>query len=609
MKNKVRFLNSFSVRIFLVVLLFTVIPLFAMNLFTKYKMENLIQEELSNQTIQNISKNESYIYEKLQNMAYYSTLFVNDEELRERLANETYTEYENTNYFNKLIDRNSILEFKSTFPSINVVMFDNYGRVYSNWSMNYWDYDFLLEEEWVKSSKDANGYVTWSMFQPSYIEGQSDQVHISLARTILRDGTAGEPIGTMIVSIDREEFSKALMEYSGEGDFVYICIDNGEVLMDNDKAKSLDPAEILSIYHKTSDSKNGKLQEKEGGREYLISYYTFPKPWEFDGQAMKVFHFTDYSKIKDGISSITWSISLIAIGVLVVIIIVLFINSRYLVRPIKVLTDKMDQFSLKTPITGIDVKREDEIGKINRSFIHMGENINTLFDQLEEEHKVKEQYHYESLRAQFNPHFIFNTLLNIRWMAQIRGADNIMECIDALGNLLSYSMMQEKELVSLEEEIKNIRSFVYIHNCRYPEFVKLDVDIKEELLTLKTVKFILQPIVENAITHGFDNKEEEINITVTAAADQDNLHVFVEDNGIGITKQAAREFASRKGNVKMSKMTGIGLPNVDACIKMKFGAEYGLVVEPAKMHGTIVKFLLPKISGEEEEREEDINSR
>lgn len=609
MNNRSIYLNSFSVRIFLVVLLFTVIPLFTMNIITKYRMERLLQEELSSQTIQNISKNESYIYEKLQSMAYYSSLFVNDEKLRERLTNESYSEYENMNYFNNLIDKNSILDLKSTFPMTKVVLFDNFGRVYSNWSMNYRNYDFLLEEEWVKKSREEKGHVTWSLFQPSYIEGEDDEIHISLARTILSEGTAGSPIGTIIVSINKKEFSEALMEYSNEGDFVYICIDKGEVLMDNDIENFLDKDEILRIYEETERNKKGKIQIKEGGNEYLISYYSLPKPWEFNGQIMKVFHFTDYNKIKDSISSITRSINMITVIILIIIVFVLFITSRYLVRPIKVLTSKMDQFSLKTPIEGIDLNRKDEIGKINRSFIHMGENINTLFEQLEEEHKIREQYQYESLRAQFNPHFIFNTLLNIRWMAQIRGANNIVECIEALGNLLSYSMMREKEVVTLDDEIKNIQSFIYIHNCRYPEFVTLTTHIDEELLNLKTVKFILQPIVENAVIHGYNNKEGEINVTIRAKADDEKLYIYVEDDGVGISARATREFERTKEQVTLTKMTGIGLANVDAFIRMKFGKEYGLVIERGEIQGTVVKYILPIISGGNDEVKEGIDSR
>ncbi|WMC92362.1 cache domain-containing sensor histidine kinase [Kineothrix sp. MB12-C1] len=572
-------------------------------------MERLLQEELSSQTIQNISKNESYIYEKLQSMAYYSSLFVNDEKLRERLTNESYSEYENMNYFNNLIDKNSILDLKSTFPMTKVVLFDNFGRVYSNWSMNYRNYDFLLEEEWVKKSREEKGHVTWSLFQPSYIEGEDDEIHISLARTILSEGTAGSPIGTIIVSINKKEFSEALMEYSNEGDFVYICIDKGEVLMDNDIENFLDKDEILRIYEETERNKKGKIQIKEGGNEYLISYYSLPKPWEFNGQIMKVFHFTDYNKIKDSISSITRSINMITVIILIIIVFVLFITSRYLVRPIKVLTSKMDQFSLKTPIEGIDLNRKDEIGKINRSFIHMGENINTLFEQLEEEHKIREQYQYESLRAQFNPHFIFNTLLNIRWMAQIRGANNIVECIEALGNLLSYSMMREKEVVTLDDEIKNIQSFIYIHNCRYPEFVTLTTHIDEELLNLKTVKFILQPIVENAVIHGYNNKEGEINVTIRAKADDEKLYIYVEDDGVGISARATREFERTKEQVTLTKMTGIGLANVDAFIRMKFGKEYGLVIERGEIQGTVVKYILPIISGGNDEVKEGIDSR
>ena len=138
----------------------------------------------------------------------------------------------------------------------------------------------------------------------------------------------------------------------------------------------------------------------------------------------------------------------------------------------------------------------------------MSDKLKEAFRRLKAEQEIQERYRYESLRAQINPHFLFNTLTSIRWMAVIRGADNIVESIDALANLLRYSFGRDREQAYIKEELENIKNYVYIQNLRYGDHVSLDIDVDEEICRMKTIKFILQPIVENAILHGYDSSRQ-----------------------------------------------------------------------------------------------------
>lgn len=599
---RIKSIKSFSARMFLSVFLFVVIPMYILNLVSVKKMENTLQERLSEQVIENISKNEGFVYEQLQDLAYYSTLFVNDKELRERISNSNTQLYENSKYFDQIVERAGILSLETRFPSLNVLLLDKYDRIYSN--LPHQQNVQEINETLLNKSKIEHGHVVWDMFGRKELSGEGKE-SISLARAVLSNGTDGVQIGTIIISISKEDFEKTLMEYSSPGNFVYMCMRDGTVLLNNDRKKEISSSEFSKVYSKIDSSYNGRTQVKISDKNFLVSYYTMRKPWEFNGRAIKVINFTDYDVVRNDIMALTLKIDVTAGILCIMVILILVVLSNWLVKPIKLLTQKMESFDVNTPIVGLDIKRKDEIGKLNESFVRMGNNIHRLFDQLNREHKIREQYHYESLRAQLNPHFIFNTLLNVKSMAKIRGADNIVKCIDAFGNLLSYSMLEEKTLVSLQEEIKNVESYIYVHNCRYPDYAKLRVDVSEDLLDAKMMKFILQPIVENAVVHGYDNKCEELCITIRAWRQEHFLYIHVIDDGVGISKDAADAFESGKKNLDRDKMTKIGLSTVDSCIRMAFGESYGLSLKAGENRGTIVKFILPEISDKEGEAYEN----
>ena len=183
----------------------------------------------------------------------------------------------------------------------------------------------------------------------------------------------------------------------------------------------------------------------------------------------------------------------------------------------------------------------------------------------------------------------------------IRGADNIVDSIDALGSVLKYSLSYNNEEVTLKDELENIRNFVYIHNLRYQERCVLEIDVMEEIEDLKMMKFILQPVVENSIIHGMDKTKKELTIRVYGYTEEEVLLLFVEDDGIGITEEAVERFSSSKTE---GRMTGIGLKNVDACIRMTYGEQYGLTVEGMKAGGTCVTYRLPVRKGGSEIEED-----
>ena len=455
-------IKKFSVKIFLLICVFVVFPLIGVSIYITRSMEKFLQNQMTDNVFQNISRNERNIYDNLQKLAYFSNGIIVDEELQDKLGSRESSQYENAKYFQTLLDRIAYSTSDRILEETKVILFDNYGHCYSNWGLNYQDYFFLLKEDWVQEAESADGHIIWSMFNPAYIvEDGEDEQYISLARTIPEIDGIGKQIGTLIMSINRSAFKDLVTEYTYEGDKIFVCLEDGKVLMTNDSLEFVTDDDIREIFAKTENGKKGKIKERLNSEEYLVSYYTLRKPWQFNGEDMKILYFTNYQDIQEQISGIVRKLQIVIVVAFVLILWILFAASRWLVSPIGVLTKKMDSYTIEEEIRGIDILRKDEIGSLNRAFVRMSDKLKEAFRRLKAEQEIQERYRYESLRAQINPHFLFNTLTSIRWMAVIRGADNIVESIDALANLLRYSFGRDREQAYIKEEMENILKNLY----------------------------------------------------------------------------------------------------------------------------------------------------
>jgi len=577
--------------------------------YMKSNFEQYVQKELSNTIIQGMSKSEQEIYKSFQNMANISTVIVMDDKLKNIMSDPNVDFYNKTVAFDGTV-KNLMATNLFTVDDIKITFLDANGNVYSNWSMNYNDYSFLLNQDWVQESINQKGHITWSMFAPGYIiePNKKEEKYISLARSMLSDGVTGNRVGTLIISIGQSQFSNLLMQYSyAESDSVYVCLNNGEIIFKNDPQNFLPDTHVKDEVGLVTPGSSGSLRDAYQGKQYLVSYYTLSQPWTFNGQRLLVMHYTDYRGVMAQMDKFSQQINFSMVVFFVVMVLIMGFISTKIVKPIRVLARQMKVYSIDRELQGLNMTRQDEIGHLNRAFSRMSDNIRELFSKLNHEHEVREKYQFEALRAQVNPHFLFNTLNMIRWMAIIRKADNIVESIDALVNMLKFSMSRGGELVSLEEELSNIRSYVFIQNSRFGNRYEVKIEIEPEILPLQVVKFILQPVVENAVIHGFD--EENGMIWIYGEREGDILRLYVKDNGKGIPPDVIDQFSQSKGlNRNEKKLTGIGLANVNERIQVIYGEQFGIHLESKLGEGTTVTYTLPVIEGGEKAIEEGHDS-
>ncbi len=591
MKSHLFRIKKLSARIFLLIAVLVVLPMSLISIYIAHHMEKTMAKELSERVFSNIGRNEQSIYNALTDLAYYSNVFVNDKTFTSLLSNESATEYEIASYFDDIVARSEIESASSLREDAKVIVMDKFGRYASNWSLNFNDYAFIQNESWVKESLNNDGHIIWSLFSPAYILGESGN-YISLARSILSETTSGDYIGTLIISIEQSKFESIVREYSGRDDQVYVLIDNKTVLMSSYQDIRLGDEELSYLYDKERTKAQGTDTIDIEGNRYLLSFFTLPSPWLFNGSTIKFFNLSPYEPIETEIRG-TMLVLWIAIAIIIAlsILLSLYISNR-VVKPIRAVTKQLRDYKMDMRFEGLDVLRNDEIGDLNRGVIKMNARIQNLLKKAEEEREARERYYYKALQAQLNPHYIFNTLGTIRWMAIARDADNIVEAIDSFATTLKYSMGNDNT-VKVKDEVEHIESYIFIHNLRYDEYVNLKLDIPDKIMNMNVMKFILQPIVENSIIHGFDKSKSMMNIEISAYTDDKYLYIKVLDDGIGIKSDAVMAF-EKKGE-KRRGLTGIGLKNVDEGIKGRFGKEYGIKIRKREdERGTEALFILPK---------------
>jgi len=299
------------------------------------------------------------------------------------------------------------------------------------------------------------------------------------------------------------------------------------------------------------------------------------------------------------------------LSVVVAITLYFYLTNR-MTRPIQILKNKMRLAASGYLEAKAQIGGTDEIADLGRSFNTMLEQIKQLLDRSIEEQKQIQLAELRTLQAQINPHFLYNTLDSIVWMAEARKHDQVIRLVQALSQFFRISLSKGKDVISIGEEIDHIRNYLIIQQMRYRDILSYDIRVDPGILHCQVLKMTLQPLVENALYHGIKNKRRKGLIEVRGWRDgQGGILLKVSDNGIGMTPDRLDEIRrSLSGGIEPrsdspdeTRHQGFGLRNVHQRIRLYYGEPYGLHIESAYMEGTEVTLRIPDIEGEGHEED------
>ena len=241
------------------------------------------------------------------------------------------------------------------------------------------------------------------------------------------------------------------------------------------------------------------------------------------------------------------------------------------------------------------IEWDNEFGEIGRGINDLADDVNKLINSKIEDERTRQALEYRILQSQINPHFMYNTLNTIKWMATIQGAEGIADMSTALSRLLKNVSKVSDNLIPLRDELALLDDYYTIMKYRYGGTVEMEYDIEDEcLLDCMITRFSLQPIVENAIFHGIEPKGSAGRIDIHIYGDAGVLHIDVTDNGIGMDEGTLdRVLHGRDDNSPNDFFKDVGVANVANRIRFAFGDEYGLTASSEVGKYTTISIYLP----------------
>ncbi len=431
----------------------------------------------------------------------------------------------------------------------------------------------------------AFGPVRSITFPVGSYEAFGEDPVFSIGIRVIRIDT-GENLGDLFINLRTSSIESFFPEgeensYSRKYELVD---EQGRVVISRDPAMlfiSLDEEYMQQLEEHNEES----FEKTFSGERYLIT------SWKNDSLGYRLVSKIRMSEILRDIrimSAVILLIGLLSIGVAVLVVLVL---AGVITKPIQALTDTAQRIADGDLSQRCVVQSQDEVGILAKTFNRMLERIEALLEQIRSEQKEKREAELALFQLQIKPHFLYNTLEQIYMCCQLEETEAGGKITKALADFYRTALSGGEEVISIQEEIRNIENYLLIQQERYSDILQYEIHAKKELLGYRIPKMTLQPLVENAIYHGLKEKGTQGMIQIDVEESGENLLLSIRDDGVGMKPERFREILNQESGRKAH----FGVKNVHERIKLYFGKEYGLSLDEAAKDGTGILITIPKV--------------
>ncbi|GEN56384.1 histidine kinase [Halolactibacillus alkaliphilus] len=398
-------------------------------------------------------------------------------------------------------------------------------------------------------------------------------------------------IGYLSISLSQE----VITEYLDSIDFewnVSILIENeGRLLAENNGGKHSDIDIMnLSDYINNRNSEESFVYQMANEKATIFTRKVPSVNWNIIG----VIPFREYSSQNRYVLWLTTYSVLIAI-VLITSLVVFFIAKVF--KPLTSLTESIQNSNPGECINTVVSYSNNEIGDLIISYNSLNERIEILMDEVKKNESIKRTLDLQALQSQINPHFLYNTLASVHWIALSTKSYDIVKVVSHLSDFLRFSLNKGNEYCTIEQEVGNLIHYLEILKIRYPNSFQLNLTIPEKLKQCTMLKLVLQPLIENSINHGFFAVENYYGVIDVIAKEQGQYIQFeVKDNGIGISEQKLKELNQQFDYDQNSEVVvgkNYGLRNVNLRLILHFGEQSKLHIKSEVNKGTVISFSTP----------------
>ena len=561
-----------------------IIPLLISSYLNRRTMSDMVIEQVSTETMHSIelvSKSVDSVIKKMYSIA----LYVNeDSSLREMIDQEfsdqnsdmnnavrNLRKLERINRFNGFINN---ITFNMIDAKAYISIITSAGTQYANWA-----YESGRSKAFEERTGKTNGEI-WIDVERNYAEKLETSPYVFTLGKDIESAQGIRRFGTFLISIPENEISM-LMAPNNREQTRLILDSNGKIISSTKKEwMEKDFDSIFNDVVFPSALAGSFLIMDTNGRQQILSYRALNN-W-------RIVDIKSYDDVTEQISIVNNRVMLINIFCALIFLAASAMLAQGISKPLHRLAKIIEKPDFLLTNTSVKKSRRDELGILEDSFYKMRENSQSLLKQNIEIERKKRDAEFKALQAQISPHFLFNTLNAVRWAAINNHNQKAADMVFSLSNLLRMSIVKGDEMITLREEIENLRHYIAIFQLRHDITFDFVCNVAPELTLYRLPKLLLQPLVENAILHGFEDCGSDCVIEVSGRVLEEHVLLCVKDNGQGLQPECMQ-----KSGDKMPKFSGIGIDNIDERIKLHFGQEYSLTLKENPDGGVIAQLILP----------------
>lgn len=588
MKNKnlsARFIGKFSSIQSVIFATVAVLVLSAVVIVTGVSMKftnTSIFENSSEYThtiIQQMNQNiDSYI-DYMENIAY---LISSNEDVQDYLFDE---KIDNEGRYRILNQLQTILDSRSDIRNVGIISKNGQMLINDGSKSVNQDLDLNTQEWYATALEKPNGPILTSSHVQHIISGERPWV-ITLSRGIRDRSGSGEKEGVFFIDLNYSAISELCDQSTvGTKGYAFILDAKGNIVYHPQQQQLYNElqTENISLIMDT-DEDTVLTGTGNDGKLYSISRS------EKTGWTV-----VDCTNVKELLSKSRQAQSVYVLTAIILVIVALLF-SRFMARsitlPIQKLRDSMKKVQEGDfSVSDVVVDSKNEIGSLTKSFDVMTHRIHELMEQNVHEQEEKRKSELKALQSQINPHFLYNTLDSIIWMAEGKKNEEVVLMTASLARLLRQSISNEDEVVPIANEVEYARGYLTIQKMRYKDKLEFQIEVDSSILYIPLIKLVLQPIIENAIYHGLKYKESKGLLIVKGFMKDGNAVLQVIDDGVGMDEETlAHIYDKHKVNYHSN---GVGVYNVQKRLKLYYGEDYGITYTSELGKGTTATITIP----------------
>lgn len=590
--------NHVNRQMFGLTILTITIPLLIISTILYIESVDAAKNEYRNSSeliLTNLSYN---IDQYLQSIEYGTLIALMDERFQSALDQWTQPEADHKEdiriqYGNVIEDFVSTIEV--TVKNVDSVQIYAADSIFYSVNFNRSDYKFddFQQEQWYQETLTRKGgIVIFGTHQPFHRVDAKAPV-ISIARVINKVGTR-KPLGVLLVDI-RLDSLREILAMSENYNRRFLIVDSkGKPIYSSDGMDALDTESVVPSDFMPIDQvlirDEGNFYARVRGEESFINFVTSP----YSG--WKVIQYIDEKEMTRHAKKVQNIVLALTVASFCTALLFLYVLYRRVTKPIIFLSKQVKKLRMGNFNVDLRSNRNDEFGVLYHGIAKMVEELQAYIERTSTARAQQKVAQFGALKSQINPHFLANALETIQMKAVIAGIRDIGEMIGLLGRLFRSYIQTGKETVTLEEELEHIRLYVKVQQMRFGERIQYEERLDARSKAAQIVHFSLQPIVENAIVHGLEQKGDPGLLEVISEIEGRELVITVRDNGVGMD---AAQLSHLQHRLEQSPDTlyekHIGLKNVHDRIRFYFGNEYGIDVQSRPHEGTTVTLRMPYI--------------